>query len=270
MRLARAGVLAGSLPACAPVSAQYPVAAMLFCHSLPSPAWESSPNFRTSAGVAVFRVAIAENSRYVPQATVVLTAAEQQRAQRYYRPQDAQRFLLGRAALRLLLAAYTQQPPASLRFEPGPTKKPVLCEMPGLHYNVSHSGNWVLIVIAAAEVGIDVEKIETQFAFEELLAASFSPAERTFIGQDATSRPRFYQLWTRKEAFVKATAQGIDEHFSSVPSLDGYHQAGSPEVGWAVSSFAVAAGYAAAVAYPQALRKHVRFYDPGTALFDVL
>ena len=246
---------------------------LLSCESLPPVEWKNVPDYRAAGVVAVFRVPIAESGRYLPQAQAVLHPAELLRASRYHQPADRTRFLVARAALRILLGAYAQRPPASLVFEVGANKKPVLRAAPGLHYNVSHAGNWVLIAIAGAEIGVDVEKVDAQFAFQDVLGTSFSPAERAFIERGPASERLFYQLWTRKEAFVKATAQGIDEGFWQVPSLDGQHELAGPGgaagPGWVVSSFGVAAGYAAAVAYPVALRNKLTFYDMVASLFSL-
>lgn len=246
---------------------------MLCCDSLSQVKWEGEPTYQVAGAIAVFRIPIAKSSRYLPQVQSVLHSAEMLRASRYHQPADRTRFLVARAALRLLLGAYAQRPPASLVFEAGVNKKPMLRDAPGLHYNVSHAGNWVLIAIAAVEIGVDVEKIDAQFAFQDILGTSFGPAERAFIERGPASAQLFYQLWTRKEALVKATAQGIDVDFWQVPSLNGQHVlreasgAAGPE--WAVSSFEVAEGYAAAVAYPLALREKLTFYDIAASLFSL-
>ncbi|RYY21591.1 MAG: 4'-phosphopantetheinyl transferase superfamily protein [Cytophagaceae bacterium] len=245
----------------------------VFCDALPFTEWKiAPPDYRVAGAIAVFRVPIAESSRYLPRGQAVLHPAELLRAGRYHQPADRTRFLVARAALRWLLGAYARRPPASLILALGPNKKPVLQDAPGLHYNVSHAGNWVLIAIAGTEIGVDVEKVAAQFAFQDVLGTSFSPAEQAFIGQGAASAPLFYQLWTRKEALVKATAQGIDANFWQVPALDGLHELAGPGgaagPGWAVSSFAVADGYAAAVAYPAALRGQLTFHDVDALLFS--
>lgn len=244
---------------------------MLVCDTFPPVTWQREPDF--GSALAVFRVPIGASSRHLPQVQAVLHPAELLRASRYHQPADRTRFLVARSALRLLLGAYARRPPASLVLEAGANKKPRLRDAPGLHYNISHAGDWVLIAIAHAEVGVDVEKVNAQFAFQELLAHSFSPAERAFIERGPASAHLFYQLWTRKEALVKATAQGIDEAFWQVPSLDGRHETAHPggaaQAGWLVSSFGVAADYAAAVAYPAALRERLSFYDIGDVVFGL-
>lgn len=244
---------------------------LLTCDTLPGDeSWAARPDFRQRAGVAIFRVPVAESQSFAPRATALLTADERLRAQRYHRTQDHDRFVLGRAALRLVLGAYLGQPPASLHFEPGPNKKPWLREAPALHYNVTHAGNWVLLAVAPAEVGIDVEHLNPLFAFQEVFDYSFSSAERDFISRSPAPYRAFYQLWTRKEAWVKSTAQGIDAEFSQVPALDGRHAMVGPGAEWLVSSFGVATDYVAAVAYPTALRENLHFYELGAELLSSL
>ncbi len=253
-----------------------PRSAMLLTYtSLPAVDWLVLP----AAGlpgcrreVAVCRVPVAENQLHSPHLFGLLTLAEQQRARRYHAVADYHRFVVGRATLRLLLGGCLGVPPAALHFAAGPNYKPLLATAPELHYNVSHSGNWVLIAIGPMALGVDVEKINADFPFEEILDHSFSPAERAFVAQHPVPAAAFYRLWTRKEAFVKGTAQGIDADFARVPALDGRHQwqaaHPNPIGSWTVSSFAAAAGYVAALAYPAAIpASQVQFYEVGEGLF---
>ncbi|RZK51230.1 MAG: 4'-phosphopantetheinyl transferase superfamily protein [Hymenobacter sp.] len=241
----------------------------LTCHTLPPIRWLALPASAVAnpgAEIAVYRVPIAENQGHAPHLLPLLTAAEQQRARRYHAAADYHRFIISRAALRRLLGACLGQPPAGLEFVAGPHKKPLLATVPHLHYNVAHSGNWVLIAIAPVEIGVDIEKTDPDFPFQGILADSFSLPEQAFIRQHPAPATAFYQLWTRKEAFVKATAQGIEADFSQVPALAGPHQWAathpSPVADWVVSSFAPAEGYTAAVAYPAAVAaSQLRFYE---------
>jgi 4'-phosphopantetheinyl transferase len=225
--------------------------------------WSARPDFRSLSGIALFRLPVAASHSFARQATALLQAQELQRAHRYHRPADYYRFLLGRAAQRLVLGAYLGLPPAALHFEPGANKKPQLREAPLLHYNISHAGDLVLLAVSKTEVGVDVEQLNALFTFQELLDYSFSPAEKAFIEASPIPHCAFYQFWTRKEAFVKATGQGIDAEFHQVPALDGKHclAAAGPVTAWTVSSLQVGTGYIAALARPTALVAAPAFYD---------
>lgn len=263
--------LRGKVPIFCPLTTSM----LLTCHSLSAVSWEALP----AAGlpgcrseVAVCRVPVAENQHHSPHLFSLLTVVEQQRAQRYHAETDYHRFVIGRATLRLLLGACLGLPPTALHFAPGENHKPLLATAPELHYNVSHSGNWVLIAIGPMAVGVDVEKINPAFPFDEVLDYSFSLPEKAFVEQHPVQAAAFYRLWTRKEAFVKGTAQGIDADFAHVPALDGRHQwqatHPNPIGNWTVSSFASAAGYVASVAYPATMpASQVKFYEVSEQLF---
>jgi len=215
--------------------------------------------------LALFRVQVSANAGLLAGLRPLLLADELLRASRYRRVADHNRFLLARAVLRGLLGHHSGQDPRAIRFASGLNNKPAAVGLPTVHFNVSHAHDWILLALAATAIGVDVEKIDPHLPLVDILPHSFSPPEQAFIGRSAARRPAFYQAWTRKEAFAKATAQGIAADFSQLPSLDGPHYlaaAVGPVVEWCISSFAVAAEYPAAVAYPASIRPaQLRFYD---------
>lgn len=145
------------------------------------------------------------------------------------------------------------QPPDELQFVQGMTKKPALVNPIGYQFNVSHSGDWLLIAIGRIDVGVDLEWISPEFPFQDVSQISFSPREQHYIESCSNPRLSFYQLWTRKEALVKATGKGMDDAFDQIPSLPGIHRTEATLIGgvghWKVTGFAVADGYPAAIAY---------------------
>ncbi|WP_171683661.1 4'-phosphopantetheinyl transferase family protein [Paenibacillus planticolens] len=88
-----------------------------------------------------------------------------------------------------------------------PSGKPALNDWPHLFFNISHSGEWVAIVLASCEVGIDVEKQDPRFA--KLAESILSPSERkTFCGvQDHADF--LCRRWVMKESFVKLMGTGL-------------------------------------------------------------
>ena len=87
-----------------------------------------------------------------------LSDDERERAARFARPEDGERWAAGRGILRALLAAYTGADSRELRFEAGPHGKPRLAGEERLRFNLSHSGDVALYAIALErEVGVDVE-----------------------------------------------------------------------------------------------------------------
>ncbi len=88
--------------------------------------------------------------------------------------------------------------------------KPVFLEYPEVHFNLSHSGNYVVCAVAQCEVGVDIEggrrirpSIENRF---------FSEEECRWVckaDSEELHSERFFRLWTLKEAYSKLTGEGI-------------------------------------------------------------
>ena len=108
-------------------------------------------------------------------------------------------------ARELLLQAGAR--PQQLRFCYTPLGKP-FCPDSGLQFSLSHSGNFVLCVVAETEVGADLETLR---AIRPALAARVcSAGELEYVcPQGNFDSTRFLTLWTAKEAYLKYTGQGI-------------------------------------------------------------
>jgi 4'-phosphopantetheinyl transferase len=146
--------------------------------------------------------------------TALLDSSEIARARRFHFARDCRRFTVARALLRRLAARYTGQEAAAVRFTLGPHGKPQLATPePGLCFNLSHSGTQALFVFAAdREVGIDLEagtRLGENWA--GLAERIFSAREQAELAALPAARQReaFLNGWTRKEAYLKATGQGL-------------------------------------------------------------
>lgn len=173
----------------------------------------------------------------------LLNADEQERANRYYREKDKERFIVSRASLRILLGKYLNLDANAITFQIGENKKPTVEGNTHLHYNVSHSGDYVLIAVSPSPVGVDVELPDTNTDPDEIMQVSYSKPEINHVHQSANQLQAFYTLWTRKEALLKATAKGIDDNLKFIPSVDGLHNTMYNTIGsqnnWIVNSFKV-------------------------------
>jgi 4'-phosphopantetheinyl transferase len=188
---------------------------------------------------------------------------EYDRSQRYHRPNDRRRFAYTRALLRLLIARYSQLQPTSIPLHLGQHGKPMLPPELGKHVNVAHSGDWSLLAISPSAVGVDLENAATELTFKDIATLSFSPTEQHSLDKAVDPRATFFRLWTRKEALIKATGQGISDALADIPALDGHHHVDLSLLGepgpWSISSFDVAPDYPAGLAY-QTTTAPVQFY----------
>lgn len=141
-----------------------------------------------------------------------LDDTERARAARYRRREDRVRFMLTRIALRELLGRYLGKPPASLCFASGRYGRPELVGVAGPSWNVSHSGDHALIAISDARtVGVDIERIVLEPDWHDLVALACTAAEQGALAAEPLTlrSQRFFQLWTAKEAVLKALGVGI-------------------------------------------------------------
>ncbi len=144
-----------------------------------------------------------------------LPAEDQVAVLRFSTPNLQRRATVAKAVTRQILAAYLSEDPASLVFDKNAHGKPNVTHSQGLQFNLSHSGECMLLgVCLGEELGVDVEytarnvdvlPIAERFFHQEEVAAihAAKPADR----QDL-----FYEIWVKKEAFVKAKGRGLSYH----------------------------------------------------------
>ncbi len=179
-----------------------------------------------------------------------LTSAERQRADGFRQPADRLRFLYGRLLLHWVSYRLTGQPAQLLT---GPYGKPDFPADTGWHVNLSHAGNWVLVAVDRQPVGVDVESFPTNLLLDTLLPTTCSVAEQRYVRGSQNATAAFLQLWTRKEALLKAIGRGLVDNLDTVPALDGRTAIplaiDASEANWRVDSFSVDSVHVVAVAY---------------------
>ena len=151
-----------------------------------------------------------------------LDGNERVRAERFYFRRDRDHFIVAHGLLRLILSRYLNIEPSDLRFCYSLYGKPMLAkEVDGdrLRFNLSHSHGLALYAVTRArELGIDIERIRPDLAYEQLAARFFSPREVAALRAVPTSHRlgAFFNCWTRKEAYIKARGEGLSfplDHF---------------------------------------------------------
>ncbi|UOR05310.1 4'-phosphopantetheinyl transferase superfamily protein [Hymenobacter aerilatus] len=202
----------------------------------------------------VFRVQLAD---YVEVANCLgnyVQADEQRRAASYYHARHAERFLLGRATLRLVLGYLTGTPADAIALATSQVGKLYCANAPDWHFSISYDDAWLVLAFARVEVGVDIEKIKPEFAYADVAASCFSEAEQQYVTAAEDPAAAFFQSWTRKEAMVKALGIGIDDNFGGLPALDGRHtipQAqAQQQTDWVLASFTIDAQHIGTLAYP--------------------
>lgn len=145
----------------------------------------------------------------------ILSASERERASRFHFAEHRRRYTVAHGWLRQLLGAYVGRSPATLEFELGPKGKPTLapaCNSTDLQFNLAHSEDLSLVAVCRkAPVGVDVERVRAMTDAADLVTRFFSKREAAKFNllPDQNRAAAFFNLWTRKEAWLKATGQGI-------------------------------------------------------------
>jgi 4'-phosphopantetheinyl transferase len=145
----------------------------------------------------------------------LLSSDELARAMRFHFSRDRQRFVAARAWLRTILASYLATDPSGLRFCYSKKEKPFLGPPhadTGITFNLSHSGGIALFAFARQrEIGVDVEQLRPDSDLEAIARRFFSAREQSQLAALPAEEKvnAFFRCWTRKEAYIKATGDGL-------------------------------------------------------------
>ncbi|PMG42196.1 hypothetical protein BCU91_08770 [Shewanella sp. 10N.286.52.B9] len=151
-----------------------------------------------------------------------LPADETQKVNRYIQQSAREKGLMVRGYLRALLSRFADIKPNEWVFEYGEKGKPRLTDLQfqqtGLGFNISHSGDWLLVAIyqtnapmQAFELGADIERRRDSTNIHSILNHYFSePEAAALLALPAVEyRERFFDLWTLKESYIKAKGLGL-------------------------------------------------------------
>lgn len=133
-----------------------------------------------------------------------LNDEDKRRAIAFHNPIDKYRFLTGRWLLHGWLTE-NNQPQNINAIRMDEYKRPSL---EGVSFSISHSGNWIGLAVSHGieKIGLDIEENKPLEVKDYMLP--FTPAEQQYILED-NNIARFYELWTRKEAVLKAIGKGF-------------------------------------------------------------
>ena len=194
----------------------------------------------TGASIDLWFADLAVWSSINPHTLAELSPDEHERAARIPDVESRQDWQRSRALLRRILSRYL---PAQTRLdiEPGAHGKPRLRTQDphSLYFNLSHhrrretSSGWILAISRAGEVGIDLEAVRAVPNASRLAQRVFSAAEREYLEivsiDSAMQRDQvFLDIWTRKEALLKAIGDGFTRPANALhvgPSADSPHRA---------------------------------------------
>ena len=192
----------------------------------------------------------------------LLAEDEMARAARFYFERDRLRYITGRAGLRQLLGIYTGLDPKVINFEYTFLGKPGLKVEDGqdlIQFNLSNSGDRVLYAFSLKRlVGIDLELVHPMADIDDFAAQFFCASECALLSalSGSVKLDTFFELWTCKEALLKAMGDGLTRPINEVeielsedgPRLISIGGDCSQADDWQIRLFQPAPGYQAALA----------------------
>jgi len=179
------------------------------------------------------------------------------------------RYAAGRALLRVLLGRCLGIGPAEVRFRYERYGKPAL-DGADLFFNMSRSGGYALYAVTRErEIGVDIEEIRDIPEMDRIAGSHFSGAElRHYCSKSGwIKRQAFFQLWTRKEALLKAVGTGlagtVDAVHVSAESAErtgvfSLRSGAGEQSEWALCDLSGPSGFAMAAAVAATGRLHLR------------
>lgn len=167
-----------------------------------------------------------DNEETIPETDFVLAKTflsedEIQRANRYIRKEDRNRFVLAHAFCRQMLSAFGEVSPKQWCFEKEGKGRPYikrLLNSHGIDFNLSHTKNAIACMLSKTHrVGVDIEASSRIVNLNLLVEKQFSTIEQTqFKGlSEQEKQALFFKIWTLKEAYIKNTGKGLSENLQN-------------------------------------------------------
>ncbi|AWW31714.1 phosphopantetheinyl transferase [Echinicola strongylocentroti] len=236
----------------------------IHCSTVLLPTWNQQSNYLIDEHVDLWRVSVKEVMNNLEQIQQHLTAQEIKTMNRYQRESDRVRYIIGKGYLKIFLSKYLNKAPIDIEFVEGINKKPILKDTRTIHFNISHSNDWVIFGFSRDELGVDIEYVDSGFDFLSLINNCFTKPEAHYIENAYSPRHEFYKLWTRKESLLKATSIGMVDNLHAINCLDGTqyipYEVGGGFSDWKIKSLLMDELYFVSLSFPVKYRK-IRFFD---------
>jgi 4'-phosphopantetheinyl transferase len=213
----------------------------------------------TGREVQVWTIRLEATEQNFARVSAWLSSDEIERAARFRFEKHRRAFVLGRAALRGLLASYSGMSPQDAAFTYGPKGKPALRDAAGLSFNVSNSGDLAAYAFTRdIEIGVDIEYRRRVVDVEAIAERFFAPEEVAELMrlEEGDRMTGFFNCWTRKEAYIKAVGVGLSVPLHSFqvtlgasPRMVSLNGSAPAAQSWTMHAFSPAPDYTGAIAY---------------------
>ncbi|MBP2000602.1 4'-phosphopantetheinyl transferase [Paenibacillus shirakamiensis] len=176
------------------------------------------------------RIIIVRMTRSIPdmqfqELCLEVSPKRQQRILRFVYKKDAERSLLSELIVRYVIEQNLGLTGVQVSFGEGAYGKPFLMGHEDFQYSISHSGDYVVCAFDTEPVGLDIEQIGSNQM--DIAARYYTVLENQYLQEEGIAEEeqlrRFYEIWSLKESYMKATGQGLSmplESFSVYKDVD--------------------------------------------------
>ncbi|REG76919.1 4'-phosphopantetheinyl transferase family protein [Algoriphagus antarcticus] len=240
----------------------------IFCSQLNVLEWRKECDFELRNNLDVWRIFIPDFIGRITDEIHLVNDKELSKSDSFIQEEDKIRFLLGKIYLRKILSSYLKIAPEEVVFSFTEFNKPYLDAYPNLNFNLSHSGDYVIIGLSNRwSVGVDIEVMNTKNDLFSMIYNTMSVVEVPSILNSDTPRLMFYKHWTRKEALLKGVGIGLIDDLKGFSVCDGFNFVPSELSNFTstlnVRNFIMDDEYSVSIAYDTTIRV-IRFYEFNT------
>lgn len=141
---------------------------------------------------------------------------KQQRIFRHRVKQNSDNMTIGGALARYMLWKNFHVP-SNAQIAYGEFGKPYLLDYPGVHFNISHSGQFVACAVSDNSIGVDIQVVVPYQ--RDVAKRVCSPEELMQIESSPDPSVEFTKCWTQKEAYAKMKGTGL---FNGLEMVDAF------------------------------------------------
>ncbi len=178
--------------------------------------WDNPPvNTRMGLNdIHVWRISLDQKPDVVNRFEQFLDKEERSRAFSYRFKNDKRRYIVRHGALKKILNKYLCTKPGAIQFKYTRFGKPLLSSNTSFHLNMTHSKEYAILAVARnRSIGIDLEYMLPVINMDSMMKSVLTDEEYEMISVFSPLHrfQAFYDLWTLKEAYLKATGDGINK-----------------------------------------------------------
>lgn len=192
------------------------------CNTIHDIEWKKFLSYDLKGNAHIIAAEVPSGEEEILYLKSFLSEGEIKRTSRFAFIEHANRYAAAHGFLRLLLSKYLKVSPQEIELSEAPGQKPAIrIPVSSLKFNISHSEEKILIAINESdEIGVDIEKVKKDFNIQEIIQSKFSKEEQRQINNAQNKTELFYKFWTRKEAVLKTSGEGIADQLEKINVSD--------------------------------------------------